>query len=50
VGDVEALTKALGDLLADPERRRAFGIESREVVKKYSYEAGRQAILAVLTK
>lgn len=36
-GDVPALTAALREALADPERLRAWGAYSREIIRRYDY-------------
>lgn len=36
-GDVEALAKALGDVLASPQRSKAMGAASRELISKWSF-------------
>jgi glycosyltransferase involved in cell wall biosynthesis len=48
VGDIDALTRALGTLLADPARRRRMGDRSREIVAAFSYEADLRGILEAL--
>ncbi len=51
VGDVEALTAALADVLSSPERSAAMGAESWEIVRRWDFEADlrglRQAIAHV---
>ncbi len=48
VGDVEALARALGTLLDDPERRARMGERSRAIVSAYSYDADVVGILDAL--
>jgi glycosyltransferase involved in cell wall biosynthesis len=47
-GDIDALARALGILLADPNRRRQMGDRSREIVAAFSYEADLRGILEAL--
>ncbi|OGY97959.1 MAG: hypothetical protein A2855_01675 [Candidatus Liptonbacteria bacterium RIFCSPHIGHO2_01_FULL_57_28] len=49
-GDVDALARSLEELVASPDQRRVFGAGSKEIVKKYSYEAGVAAIEAALAQ
>jgi glycosyltransferase involved in cell wall biosynthesis len=49
VGDVPALAKALGVLLADPLRRVRMGRRSREIVAGFSYDVDIDGILAALS-
>jgi glycosyltransferase involved in cell wall biosynthesis len=50
VGDVAALARVLRRLLTDPDRRRAMGTRSQEVVASFSYEADIEGILAALRR
>ena len=51
-GDVEALSRSLGEALEDPERLRAMGVAARQLVATYSFagvSAGlRQALAALM--
>jgi glycosyltransferase involved in cell wall biosynthesis len=50
-GDVEALSRCLGEALSDPERLRAMGVAARQLVAAFSYEgvsAGLRRALATL--
>ena len=53
-GDVEALSRCLGEALADPEQLRAMGVAARKHVSSFSYDgvtAGlRQALAAVVRR
>jgi glycosyltransferase involved in cell wall biosynthesis len=44
MGNVDALTGVLEDLVANKEKRQAFGKESRNIVEGYSYEKDVEAI------
>jgi glycosyltransferase involved in cell wall biosynthesis len=47
-GDVDAAARALRELAADPERRRAFGARSREIVSEWGYESSVEALVAAV--
>jgi glycosyltransferase involved in cell wall biosynthesis len=47
-GDVPALAEALRQALAEPHRLRAWGEQSREIIKGYSYEQATKGLLAAL--
>lgn len=53
-GDVEALSRCLGEALADPERLRAMGVAARQEVASFSFDgvsAGlRQALAALVSR
>ncbi len=46
--DVPALAAALGELLADPEKRRRYGDRSREIVARYSFAEDIRALREAL--
>jgi phosphatidylinositol alpha-mannosyltransferase len=46
-GDIEALTKALRELLDDPQRRATYAAESARVVAEYDWKAVAQRVLEV---
>ena len=47
-GDVEAAARALRDLAADPERRRAQGARSRELARDWGYGPSVEGFLAAV--
>jgi glycosyltransferase involved in cell wall biosynthesis len=50
VDDVEAAGTALRELAADPERRRAMGAASREIVAGWGYEPSIERLVAVVRR
>jgi glycosyltransferase involved in cell wall biosynthesis len=49
-GDPEAAGEAIRALAADPERRRAMGAASREVVAGWGYEPSIETLVAVVRR
>ena len=47
-GNVPALAAALQEAFAEPRRLRAWGEQSREIIKGYSYEQATKGLLAAL--
>jgi glycosyltransferase involved in cell wall biosynthesis len=47
-GDVEATARVLGDLAADPERRREFGERSRELARDWGYGPSVEGFVAAV--
>jgi len=50
VGDIQRLTDCLGDLIKNPQKRKAFGEKSFEIVKEYNFEKDIAGILAALKR
>jgi glycosyltransferase involved in cell wall biosynthesis len=47
-GNVPALAAALQEAFAEPSRLRAWGDESREIIKGYSYKQATKGLLSAL--
>ena len=50
VDDVDAAGSALGELAADPERRRGMGAASREIVADWGYEPSIERLIRVVRR
>ena len=47
-GDVTALRKAIGRVLEEPARATQMGQASREIIRRWNFEAGRMGLLSAL--